>query len=67
MGQYLKTFDSFLRCLTLCHDCSIIEVKKANGKSDRVLTGASLDEQCLLNQTSKDKVGRFLERSAKTI
>jgi len=49
MGAYLADKEDFLRCLLVCHDCTIIEMNLPNGEKRPMLTGASLDEQCLLN------------------
>jgi len=48
-GDYLKDKADFLHCLLLCHDCAILELPDRNGEINKVLTGASLDEQCLIN------------------
>ena len=31
MGTYLSDKEDFLKCLTLCHDCTIIELNLPNG------------------------------------
>ena len=52
LGEYAKKAEwagEMIRCMTLCHDCSIIEIKDSTDKLVRKETmGASLDEQCFL-------------------
>ena len=48
LGQYLQDKTDFLKCLLLCHDCTKLEPDANAKKKERVLTGASLDEQALL-------------------
>ena len=62
LGQYLKHYQNFLRCLTLCHDCIYMETQ-----GEKVLSGASLDEQCLLQLVHSDGIARFLSRTIDTI
>jgi len=75
MGNYLADKFDFVKCLLLCHDCTTLDPnqmkgmakKKIKSQSGRLLTGASLDEQALLQAVDESKAGWFIERSAKTL
>ena len=58
-----------MRCLTLCHDCVMLQYGDSKDSKDckEVLTGASLDEQCLLNMVKDEGLARFTSRSEKMI
>ena len=66
LGEYLNNKSEFLQCLLLCHDCTILELPTKDGMK-KLLTGASLDEQCLLNAVHETKVAAFKQRTANTI
>lgn len=72
LSQYLKDKTDFLKCVLLCHDCTKLQphedlaLKKSKTQKE-VLTGASLDEQALLQALEQSKCGEFVERSARTI
>ena len=67
LGQYVQGQSDFLKCLTICHDCTILELNLPNGTKSEVLTGASLDEVCLLNQVKNEEAACFKSRTAKSI
>lgn len=69
MADYLLASDNsnFMKCLTICHDCTILKLKQLDGTETAALSGASLDEQCLLEKVKKDDVAAFLYRTAKSI
>lgn len=66
-GSYVVDKTDFLKCLKLCHDCSLLTYPMADGKTKDVLTGASLDEQCLLKSIQDEKVAEFIFKSSKEI
>ena len=49
LQEYLSDKEDFLKCMLLCHDCTIMELKDDKGAKKQVLTGSSLDEQCLID------------------
>ena len=49
LTDYLAGQEAFLKCLTICHDCTLLNLTEKDGSVTQVLTGSSLDEQCLLN------------------
>lgn len=59
--------EAFLKCLTICHDCTLLNLTEKDGSVTQVLTGSSLDEQCLLNQVKKDNIASFKSRTAKSV
>lgn len=71
MTTYLSGKTDFLRCLTLCHDCTILEVdaprSKGGDTKQKLLTGSSLDEQCLLNKVKSLGAAQFAQRTAQSI
>ena len=68
MGEYLSDQTDFLKCLKLCHDCTMLSISGTGPVAKKeVLTGASLDEQCLLKSVAQEKVASFKGRSAKTM
>lgn len=67
MASYLEDKTDFLKCLKLCHDCTTLELVVEGGRKKEVLTGASLDEQCLLKAVKQLRVAQFKQRTAKTI
>ena len=63
--DYLQDKIDFLTCLLICHDCTILEVPISENKTKRMLSGPSLDEQCLLQSVHSMKgVGEFKQRTA---
>lgn len=64
LEAYVRDKTDFLKCLKLCQDCTILEVKDNNGKIERLLTGASLDEQCLISEIQKTGSASFISRTA---
>ena len=67
MKKHLAGKASFLRCLTLCHDCTLLQLPKPDGSFKELLTGSSLDEQCLLNELTKQDCARFAFRTANSV
>lgn len=67
LADYMQGSDDFLKCLTICHDCTQLKISQKDGSDITVLSGASLDEQCLLNQVQKDGIASFKSRTAKSV
>ena len=67
LADYLAGQEDFLKCLTICHDCTLLNLTEKDGSVTQVLTGSSLDEQCLLNQVKKENIACFKSRSAKSV
>ena len=53
--------------MTICHDCTQFRITRQDGSETEILLGASLDEQCILNQLKKEKIACFKSRSAKSM
>ena len=57
-----ETFNNFLRCIGLCHDC--ISVKNDKAPLGIAYNGPSVDEVCLLDMTRDSGLGYFTDRDS---
>ena len=66
IGDYLMDKVDFIKCVQLCHDCTILNLNE-KGKQKKLLTGSSLDEISLLNSVKKNKVAEVEGREGDVI
>ena len=67
LKEYLSDKEDFLKCVLLCHDCTKMELTDDKGAKKQVLTGSSLDEQCLLEALQVNKIAFFMERQVRKL
>ena len=57
-------FKNFLRCIVLCHDILLINLKNKDGLTIEQKSGASQDELCILRMVEEKGLAKLVAREA---